>query len=303
MPAVSGPISPFFSPGGGFGITGSRSAGWTFTKTAQASTAETVVTFGVSDDAVANLAILNADTTNSLFIPLLRGTGSGNNNSLFLMGSATTDTGTQPVVKFDARTVAGAAIATRPLYSFRNLNVAVADVSALGAWTYTVLRTDSTAESLATWKLDEDTSSNASVANFTSSNAAFIPMFRGIAASTNTAAVFAGRAGTDTGTNPVTRIDARIGTGTAVATRPAIAFSNAGVDMAQFTAAGNLALVNGMSLGLRMELKSYTVATLPAAGAAGGVIFVSDAGGNGPCIAVSNGTNWKRCDNVSTTVV
>lgn len=70
-----------------------------------------------------------------------------------------------------------------------------------------------------------------------------------------------------------------------------------------YVAGANPAVFNGgASFGLRFEPKSYTVATLPAAGAAGGVIFVSDAGGNGPCLAISNGTNWKRCDNVSTTV-
>lgn len=58
-----------------------------------------------------------------------------------------------------------------------------------------------------------------------------------------------------------------------------------------------------LSFGGRADLKSYTVGTLPAAGAAGGIVYCSNAGGNGPCIAMSNGTVWKRCDNVSTTVV
>lgn len=66
---------------------------------------------------------------------------------------------------------------------------------------------------------------------------------------------------------------------------------------------GNLRIQGGAFFNARADLKSYTVATLPAAGAAAGVIYVSDAGGNGPCLAISNGTNWKRCDNVSTTVV
>lgn len=50
------------------------------------------------------------------------------------------------------------------------------------------------------------------------------------------------------------------------------------------------------------NLPSYTVATLPSASTAGAMIYVSDAGGNGPCMAVSNGSAWKRCDNTSTTV-
>jgi hypothetical protein len=50
------------------------------------------------------------------------------------------------------------------------------------------------------------------------------------------------------------------------------------------------------------NLKSYTVGTVPSASAAGAIIYVSNAGGNGPCIAVANGSVWKRCDNTSTTV-
>lgn len=66
--------------------------------------------------------------------------------------------------------------------------------------------------------------------------------------------------------------------------------------------AGSLSLTN-LTASARVNLGSFTVGTLPAAGAAGGMIYVSDAGGNGPCMAVSNGSAWKRCDNTSTTVV
>ena len=53
----------------------------------------------------------------------------------------------------------------------------------------------------------------------------------------------------------------------------------------------------------QLGLKSYTVATLPSAAVqAGAIVYASDAGGNGPCLVISNGTNWKRCDNTSTTV-
>lgn len=52
---------------------------------------------------------------------------------------------------------------------------------------------------------------------------------------------------------------------------------------------------------LRMDMKSYTVATLPSAATAGGTIYVSDASGT-PCLAFTNGTNWKRCDNAATTI-
>lgn len=51
----------------------------------------------------------------------------------------------------------------------------------------------------------------------------------------------------------------------------------------------------------RYDLPAYTVATLPSAATAGGMIYVSDAA-TAPCLAVTNGTNWKRCDNMGTTV-
>lgn len=52
------------------------------------------------------------------------------------------------------------------------------------------------------------------------------------------------------------------------------------------------------------KLQSFTVAGLPSAVTygAGATVYVSNAGGNGPCIAISNGSVWKRCDNTSTTV-
>lgn len=52
----------------------------------------------------------------------------------------------------------------------------------------------------------------------------------------------------------------------------------------------------------RISLASYTVGTLPSASPAGGLIYVSDAA-VAPCVAFSNGTNWKRCDNAATTVI
>lgn len=65
---------------------------------------------------------------------------------------------------------------------------------------------------------------------------------------------------------------------------------------------GALVVTGYVSASTRFNLPSFTVLTLPDAALAGGMIYVSDAGGNGPCMAVTNGTNWKRCDNTGTTV-
>lgn len=67
-------------------------------------------------------------------------------------------------------------------------------------------------------------------------------------------------------------------------------------------ASGDTTLSGALTVGARLDMKSYTVGTLPAAGSASGVVYVSDAA-VAPCVAFSNGTNWKRCDNAVTTVV
>jgi hypothetical protein len=63
----------------------------------------------------------------------------------------------------------------------------------------------------------------------------------------------------------------------------------------------NVSSGNATFAGL-VNLRSYTVATLPVATTAGGIVYVSDAA-VAPCLAFANGTNWKRCDNAATTVV
>lgn len=53
---------------------------------------------------------------------------------------------------------------------------------------------------------------------------------------------------------------------------------------------------------LPIQQKSYTVGTLPSASPASQEVYVSDAA-VAPCLAFSNGTVWKRCDNAATTVI
>ena len=53
----------------------------------------------------------------------------------------------------------------------------------------------------------------------------------------------------------------------------------------------------------QLRAKSYTVATLPSASIVGegAMVYVSDAA-TAPCIAFSNGSVWKRCDDSTVTV-
>ena len=122
---MTAPCTPFFNRSGGFGVTGSPSAGWTFTKTAQASTAELIATFGVSDDAVGALTFRNGSATDAAFSPQIRGVEAGTGVALRFLASATTDTGTTPVMTIDSARAVSTAITTRPLLDFRNAGAAI----------------------------------------------------------------------------------------------------------------------------------------------------------------------------------
>jgi hypothetical protein len=52
-----------------------------------------------------------------------------------------------------------------------------------------------------------------------------------------------------------------------------------------------------------VRFKAYTVATVPpAAGNTGMMIYVSNGAAGSPCMAFSDGTNWKRVDTVATNI-
>lgn len=51
-----------------------------------------------------------------------------------------------------------------------------------------------------------------------------------------------------------------------------------------------------------IQFPSYSVSALPSASIAGQTIYVYDSTNPVPCLAFSNGSDWKRCDDASTTV-
>ena len=306
-----GNIPPFssFGGGGGYGITGSPSAGWTMRNqlTIQRNTpdagAETWLDLTDLADAAVGVTFLTSLSTN--FRPLLRCTVAGTGGSaLEIRGRAVTDGGTVAAIALDGRTSVDGALTVKPLFSFRNNATEVASVSAKGAWTYTVMKTDALAEVLATWALDEDTVSNLNAVNSDTNNVTCMPGLLGLGGGSNRRGLTVmGRGATDSGAIALLTLDGSIGatkaglSGAAAATsRPVIKFTNNGTEMAQFTAAGSLALSNPITHA------QYTVATLPSAAIAGQEVYVSDAA-VAPCLAFSNGTVWKRCDNAATTVV
>ena len=56
----------------------------------------------------------------------------------------------------------------------------------------------------------------------------------------------------------------------------------------------NVNITGGTLSGVLLTLPSYAVSALPSAGTAGRVVFCTDGDGGNKCLAVDDGTNWKR---------
>lgn len=100
---------------------------WTFTRTAVASSAETIVTFKISDDSTSNVIIKNASASDSLFVPHLQMQVAGSSNNTLQSFEVQTDSGSTAAHAWRAQTIAGAAVTSRPPFEWRN-------------WTNTVLQ-------------------------------------------------------------------------------------------------------------------------------------------------------------------
>lgn len=133
MQAVSGLFSAFFSRGGGFGITGSPSAGWTFTKTSETGVAERIASFGLSDS-IGSLTIENASTSSAQMLPRITGASTGTLAGLDLVGQGATggDSGTSALIRLVARISSNTDVVTRPIFSLFNRATEVIQVTAAG---------------------------------------------------------------------------------------------------------------------------------------------------------------------------
>tara|TARA_R110002012_G_scaffold37325_3_gene104699 strand:+ start:11543 stop:11851 length:309 start_codon:yes stop_codon:yes gene_type:complete len=56
----------------------------------------------------------------------------------------------------------------------------------------------------------------------------------------------------------------------------------------------NVNITGGSLSGVLITLPSYAVSALPSAGTAGRVVFCTDGDGGNKCLAVDDGSNWKR---------
>lgn len=189
----------------------------------------------------------------------------------------------------------GAASNTAPGY----LTTGAQTLSGLKTWVIT--HTDSSAENLMTWRLDEDTVSTISIANATSTNATFHPAVLGVGASSNRPALtLLGSGTTDSGTTAVVRFIARIGSSTAVATRPAYSFTNNGTEVAQITAAGGLVVSGGTAASISVGTAKWRSGTGSPEGVVTGSVgdlWSRTDGGAGTCFYVkesgaATNTGW-----------
>lgn len=56
----------------------------------------------------------------------------------------------------------------------------------------------------------------------------------------------------------------------------------------------NAAITGGVMSGVIITLPSYSVASLPAAGTAGRIVYCTDGDASNPCLAVDDGSYWDR---------
>jgi hypothetical protein len=381
---------------------------WTYIRTHVDSSAETIATWRLDEDTSASFAIANASATNTVFQPQIIGTATGTRSALETRGVITTDTGASPALWWNVRTAAAAAVTTRPIYEWDNNGTSVLQMlplysgansavswgaqavaapqfsgSGRSAGTRLILYNALAAasadyaigmQSSGMWFSTEKATSaydffwyggTTQIARlrgdgvFQVGNASTLYSRQGQKLETNTSANYSGAAlntwsttaaecslldfnrskSATIGTQTIVASGDQLGAigfrgadGSAFATGAAITAEVDGTPGAsdmpgrllfkttadgaasaaermRITNAGDVGIGKTPTTGIQLDLngqlglKSYTVATLPSASVqAGAMVFASDAGGNGPCAVVSNGTNWKRSDNASTTV-
>lgn len=99
---------------------------------ASPSTGETLANFTVSDDPTSNLKILNNTGTDAVFIPNIFSTGSHTSQALRITANTLNDTGTTPIMTFDARKNNSSEVSTRPLFSWTNYGTDKMIMNSLG---------------------------------------------------------------------------------------------------------------------------------------------------------------------------
>ena len=78
------------------------------------------------------------------------------------------------------------------------------------------------------------------------------------------------------------------------ATSASAARTNLGLGTIATQASNSIAVTGGNMSDVLITLQSYNVAGLPSAGTAGRLVFVTDGDSGNKCLAVDDGTAWKR---------
>lgn len=272
---------------------------WTFTKPDEVGVAEEMARWTIAGYTGAYLALVNS-TTSTAFVPQLIGVNDTTNQALTLTGQGTTDTGTAGIVRFIARIGASTTPSVRSGYKWViGASANVLELTARGKFILAPIAITSGATSAFTITFPADTGQTASteIIDFNIGTSPTKQWATG-AITTQRHAKFAAPTYSFVAASTITNA------ATVAITDAPQAGTNATITNAYafWVQAGKAQFDGETTFGLRANLKSYTVATLPAVGVAGGQVYVSDAA-VAPCVAFSNGTNWKRCDNAATTVV
>lgn len=122
----------------------------------------------------------------------------------------------------------------------------------VGPWTWTATHVDSVADTIASYGLDEDTTSSIRLVNYSATNAIFSPTVLLTGSNNNRRMVFSGQGTLDTGSTPIVNFDSRIGTtvaafgsATSATTRPIYGWFNNGTQVMGMSAAGGLSVTGG----------------------------------------------------------
>jgi hypothetical protein len=93
---------------------------------------ETLLRIRVSDDLNSGFSIYNATGADGIFVPTFLGENSTDKRPLYLIGKGATDTGTEPLVSFDARIGFNNPVVTRPAFLFTNNGTSLLNILANG---------------------------------------------------------------------------------------------------------------------------------------------------------------------------
>lgn len=199
--------------------------------------AETIAEFRVSD-VNSYLRIINGSATDARFLPQItaRQVEDAAFSALSLQARIEVghDSGTVPATTFDSRTQSDTAIATRPLFSFRNAGTEIMGIKAKGDILYNIISTASTAELLSEWKVSDNATAYLRFDNASSTDAIYIPRIRAYNFGAGTSSPgFELRSyvnsGENSGSTPIMILDSRLSTDTEITSaRPLFRLRNAG---------------------------------------------------------------------------